>query len=151
MPTIYLDNNSTTRCDPRVVDAMLPFFTEKFGNAASVTHQMGSTASAAVESARKEIGAIVGGASRNILLSSGATEANNIAILGVMRKFGPDSHLVVSAAEHKAVLDPANHLASEGFEVTILPVDPFGNGLSTTGRRSNPAKYQTGFDHCGQQ
>ena len=126
MPLIYLDNNSTTRCDPRVVDAMLPYFTEDYGNAASVTHQLGSRASMAVEHARKEIAAIVGGAARNILLTSGATEANNIALLGVMRKFEEGSHLITTAAEHKAVLDPARRLETEGFEVTILPVDQFG-------------------------
>ena len=126
MSPIYLDNNSTTRCDPRVVDAMLPYFTEDYGNAASVTHQLGNRASMAVEHARKEIAALVGGAARNILLTSGATEANNIALLGVMRKFEEGSHLITTAAEHKAVLDPAKRLETEGFEVTILPVDQFG-------------------------
>lgn len=126
MPPIYLDNNATTKCDPRVAEAMRPYFCEEYGNAASVTHSYGNQAAQAVTLARKQIAAAVGGASRNIALTSGATEANNLAILGAMRKSETGSHLIVSAAEHKAVLDPAMYLRSAGYEVTVLPVDRFG-------------------------
>ncbi|VTS02998.1 IscS subfamily cysteine desulfurase [Tuwongella immobilis] len=124
---IYMDNNSTTRTDPRVVDAMLPYFTEKFGNAASRNHAYGWEAEEAVELAREQIAAIIGASGKEIIFTSGATESNNLAIKGVAhmyRKKG--NHIITAATEHKAVLDPCKRLEQEGFQVTVLPVDPQG-------------------------
>ncbi|MCS6866584.1 MAG: IscS subfamily cysteine desulfurase [Gemmata sp.] len=124
---IYMDNNSTTRCDPRVVDAMLPYFTEKYGNAASRSHAYGWEAEAAVEQAREQIAAILGASAKEIIFTSGATESNNLAIKGVAgmyRKKG--NHIITQATEHKAVLDTCKRLEREGFQVTYLPVDQYG-------------------------
>ncbi len=120
---VYLDNHATTQVDPRVVDVMLPLFATHYGNAASTSHDMGLDASDVVETAREKIGLAIGAGLREIVFTSGATEANNIAIKGVLRSRGKDSHLIVNAAEHKAVLDPASRLRREGFGVTVLPVD----------------------------
>lgn len=124
---IYMDNNSTTRCDPRVVEAMLPYFTEKFGNAASRNHSFGWVAEEAVEQSRDQVAALIGASPREIIFTSGATEGNNLAIKGVAgmyRKKG--NHIVTCVTEHKAVLDPCKRLEREGFEVTYLPVDATG-------------------------
>jgi len=123
---IYLDNHSTTRVDPRVLDAMLPFFCEDYGNAASVNHVFGWRAADAVEQARAQVAGLLNVDPKCIVFTSGATESNNIALKGVMRAAGPGSHLIVNAAEHKAILDPAKALQREGFEVTVLPVDRHG-------------------------
>jgi cysteine desulfurase len=124
---IYLDNNSTTRVDPRVVEKMLPFFTEDYGNASSVTHEYGIAASNAVTRARKQVADLLQCDPKCLIFTSGATEANNLAIFGVMRaSTHRGRHLIVNAAEHKAVLDPAARLRDEGYEVTVLPVDPLG-------------------------
>ncbi len=123
---IYLDNNATTPVDPQVLEAMLPWFCEQFGNAASISHEFGLSASDAVESARELIAQSLGANLREIVFTSGATEANNLAIKGAMRAAGRGSHLIVNVAEHKAVLDPASRLRREGFEVTVLPVDDVG-------------------------
>jgi cysteine desulfurase len=128
---IYLDNHATTPCDPRVVAAMLPWFTERFGNAGSVEHGMGRDAAAAVEAARAEVAALIGASSAEIIFTSGATESNNLAILGAARfakSLGTERHRVITVAtEHHAVLDPVAALAAEGFEPVVLPVRP--NGL----------------------
>jgi cysteine desulfurase len=124
---IYLDNNSTTRVDPAVVEQMLPFLTETYGNASSVTHLYGQVAAKAVSTAREQVANLLNCETKAIIFTSGATESNNIAIQGVMRASKKGKHLVTNAAEHKAVLDPANRLAREGFEVTVLPVDRFGS------------------------
>ncbi len=125
---IYLDYQATTPTDPRVVDAMLPYFTLKFGNPHSRNHQYGWESEEAVEKAREQIGAIIGADPREIIFTSGATESNNLALKGVMR-FHKDkkNHLITCVTEHKCVLDSARHLEMEGVEVTYLPVQP--NGL----------------------
>lgn len=126
MPLVYLDNNATTRTDPRVVSAMLPYFTEHYGNAAS-RHSFGHDADAAVKDARERIAALLGVAAAEVVFTSGATESNNLALRGVMmanRRRG--NHLVITTAEHKSVLDPAARLEREGLAVTRVPVD--GNG-----------------------
>jgi cysteine desulfurase len=124
---IFMDNNSTTRCDPRVVEAMIPYFTEKYGNAASRNHSYGWEAEEAVEHAREQIGHLIGSSGKEIIFTSGATESNNLAIKGVAsmyRKKG--NHIITTAIEHKAVLDPCKRLERDGFEVTYLPVAKFG-------------------------
>ncbi len=124
---IYLDNNSTTRVDPRVVEAMLPFFTEHYGNAASRTHSFGWKAEEAVEQARAEVAGLIGASPKEIVFTSGATESNNLALkgaAGMYRRKG--NHIVTVRTEHKAVLDPCRRLEREGFEVTFLPVDEYG-------------------------
>jgi cysteine desulfurase len=121
-----MDNHSTTRVDPRVLEAMLPYFAELFGNAASVTHAYGAEAGQAVEAARAQIAELLGADPKTIVLTSGATEANNLAIKGLLWASKPGSHLIVNAAEHKAVLDPAITLERQGYAVTVLPVDKYG-------------------------
>ncbi len=121
---VYLDNHATTRVDPRVVEAMLPYFTSMYGNAASTSHAFGWEARDAVEAARESIAATIGGSAREIVFTSGATESNNLAIRGVaerLRRKG--SHLISVATEHKAVLDPIERLRRRDFAVTILPVE----------------------------
>jgi cysteine desulfurase len=127
---VYLDNHATTRPDPRVVEAMLPYFTTFYGNAASLSHRFGWDAAAAVDRARDQVAAAVGAEAREIVLTSGATEANNLALKGAvphLRRKG--NHLVTAATEHKAVLDPLRRLAREGWDLTIVPPD--GDGLVT--------------------
>ena len=128
---IYLDNQATTPCDPRVVEAMLPWFTERFGNPHSAEHGMGRDAEAAVDAAREAVAALIGAEAREIVLTSGATEANNIAIKGAARfaaAVGDARRRVVTVAtEHKCVLESVADLAAEGFEPVVLPVD--GDGL----------------------
>jgi cysteine desulfurase len=123
---IYLDNHATTRVDPRVVAAMLPFFDAQFGNAASINHCYGWEAAEAVENARQRITRFLNASSDSILFTSGGTESNNLAIKGVMRAAPRGSHLVVSAVEHRSVLDSAKRLARQGYELTIVPVDRTG-------------------------
>ena len=124
---IYLDHHATTPVDGRVLEAMLPYFTEKFGNAASKHHRLGWEANDAVERARKQVAALVGAGSKDVIFTSGATEANNLAIKGAAqaRRCERD-HLVTVATEHKAVLDPMARLAHEGWRVTVLPVSASG-------------------------
>jgi cysteine desulfurase len=124
---IYLDNNATTRTDSRVLEAMLPFFTEHYGNAASRNHAFGWKAEEAVEAAREQVAALVGASAREIVFTSGATESNNAALKGVasMHRRNGD-HIITAQTEHKAVLDPCKRLESDGFRVTFLPVDRYG-------------------------
>ena len=123
---VYLDNQATTRCDPRVVEAMLPYFSEQYGNPASAEHSMGRTAEAAVENARAHVAALIGADVREVIFTSGATEANNIAIKGAARfaaGMGDKRRRIVTVAtEHKCVLESAAALADEGFETVVLPV-----------------------------
>jgi cysteine desulfurase len=125
---IYLDNHSTTRVDPRVVEAMLPFFTEKFGNSGSVNHSFGWEAKDAVDAARKSIAEAIGAEPREIVFTSGATESNNLAIRGLAeRQRRKGNHIVSVATEHKAVLDPIKRLARRGCGVTLLEVEQHGS------------------------
>jgi cysteine desulfurase len=124
---IYMDNNATTRVDPRVVEAMLPFFTEQYGNAASRHHAFGRRAAEAVETARAQVASIIGADPREIIFTSGATEGDNLAIKGMAsmhRQRG--THIVTAVTEHHAVLDPCRRLEREGFRVSYLNVDRDG-------------------------
>lgn len=124
----YLDYQATTPCDPRVVEAMLPYFYEDFGNVHSRNHVYGWRAEKAVETARKHIADLIGADPREIVFTSGATESNNLALKGVMNFYKSDKkHMITVLTEHKCVLDSARHLEQEGFEVTYLPVQQ--NGL----------------------
>ena len=125
---IYLDNQATTPCDPAVVAAMLPWFTEGFGNPHSAEHAAGQRAAAAVEAARAEVAALLGAEPREVVLTSGATEANNLAIKGVARHAGNAGprRIVTLATEHKCVLESVRDLAAEGFEPVVLPVERSG-------------------------
>ncbi len=128
---VYLDNHATTGTDPRVVEAMLPFFTERYGNAASVSHRFGWEAEEAVEHAREQIAQSIGAEPREIIFTSGATESNNLAIKGLAHTATRrGNHLVTAASEHKAVLDPVKRMAREGWDVTIVDCDEYG-GVST--------------------
>jgi cysteine desulfurase len=125
---IYLDNNATTRTDPRVVQAMLPYFTEEYGNAASKTHEFGHKAAEAVEQARGEVAALIGASPREIIFTSGATESDNLALKGAAALLRPQgNHIITAQTEHKAVLDTCKRLQQNGFAVTYLPVDRFGH------------------------
>ena len=123
---VYLDNQATTRCDPSVVEAMLPWFSENYGNAHSAEHAMGRAAEDAVEAARAQVASLIGAESREIVLTSGATESNNLAIKGAARhaaaQGGAARRIVTVASEHKCVLECARDLASEGFEPMFLPI-----------------------------
>ncbi|MES1157977.1 MAG: aminotransferase class V-fold PLP-dependent enzyme, partial [Haliangium ochraceum] len=120
---IYMDNHATTRVDPRVVEAMLPFFTEDYGNAASRSHAYGWAAEEAVETARQQVGASIGASGREIVWTSGATESNNLALKGAAEFYKDRGrHIVTSVLEHKAILDTCKRLEKDGFEVTYLPV-----------------------------
>jgi cysteine desulfurase len=121
---IYMDNNATTRCDPRVVEAMLPWFSEHYGNAASRHHAFGREAEEAVEAARAEVAALIGARPREIVFTSGATESDNLALRGVVRS--PGDHLITAATEHRAVLDTMRRLERDGSRVPVLPVDREG-------------------------
>jgi cysteine desulfurase len=124
---VYLDNQATTRCDPRVVATMLPWFTEHYGNPHSVEHVMGTEAEAAVEDARTQVAALVGADPKELVFTSGATESNNIAIKGAARFAGNERRRIVTVAtEHKCVLESVADLAAEGFEPVFLPVRPDG-------------------------
>ena len=124
---IFLDNNSTTRLDPRVLETMMPFLTEVYGNAASRSHVFGWKAEEAVDKARKQVAELIGAAPKEIVFTSGATESDNIAIKGVAEHYaGKGRHIITQATEHKAVLDSCKGLEKKGFQVTYLPVDNQG-------------------------
>ncbi|MFM8807229.1 MAG: IscS subfamily cysteine desulfurase [Sphingomonadales bacterium] len=125
---IYLDHNATTPCDPRVVEAMIPYFTNNFGNAASRNHSFGWQAEEAVDYAREQVAKLIGADPKEIIFTSGATEGDNLAIKGVYEMYASKgNHIITCNIEHKAVLDTCRHLEKEGAEVTYLNVKP--NGL----------------------
>ena len=124
---VYLDNNATTPCDPAVVAAMLPYFTENFGNAASRSHSLGWIAEEAVNYAREQVAKLIGSDKQEIIFTSGATEAANLAIKGVYEMYAAKgNHIITAVTEHKAVLDTCKHLEKSGAEVTYLPVKQDG-------------------------
>lgn len=124
---IYLDNHATTPVDPAALEAMLPYFTQKFGNAASRSHAYGWEAEEAVEIGREAVGAVLGASGKEIIWTSGATESINLAIKGVAEMYQQKGrHLITTVVEHKATLDTCKYLETQGFEVTYLPVDSTG-------------------------
>jgi len=124
---IYLDHHATTPVDPRVLDAMLPYFTRHFGNAASRNHAFGWAAEEAVEQARSQVARILGASAKELIFTSGATESINLAIKGAAEVYAAKgNHLITSAAEHKATLDTMAALEAKGFRVTVLGVDRYG-------------------------
>jgi len=139
---IYLDHHATTPCDARVLETMLPFFSVHFGNAASKQHAFGWAANDAVERARKQVAALIGAGSKDVIFTSGATEANNLAIKGAAAaRQGERDHLVTVATEHKAVLDPMKRLEQQGWALTVLPVD--GAGIVDLGELSDAITDRT--------
>lgn len=124
---VYLDNNATTPMDPRVLDAMLPYFTEKFGNAASRNHAFGWAAEEGVDYAREQVAQLIGASEKEIIFTSGATEGDNLGIKGVFEMYqDKGNHIITTVTEHKAVLDTCKHLEKQGAKVTYLPVKEDG-------------------------
>jgi cysteine desulfurase len=124
---VYLDNNATTPLDPVVLEAMMPYFTEKFGNAASRNHSFGWEAEEGVETARRQVADVIGADAKEIIFTSGATEGNNIAIKGVAEMYADNGkHIITQPTEHKAVIDPCKYLEQHGYRVTTLKVDKDG-------------------------
>jgi cysteine desulfurase len=124
---IYLDNNATTPCDPRVVETMVPYFTQNFGNAASRNHSFGWVAEEAVDYAREQVAKLIGADPKEIIFTSGATEGDNLAIKGVYEMYASKgNHIITTTIEHKAVLDTCKHLEKQGAEVTYLEVNAEG-------------------------
>ena len=122
---IYLDYQATTPCDPRVVEKMLPYFTQIFGNPHSRNHPHGWMAEEAIEKARAQVASLIQADPREIIFTSGATESNNLAIKGVSDFYkDTKNHIITCVTEHKCVLDSCRHLEEDGFKVTYLPVQP---------------------------
>ena len=146
-PPVYMDNHATTRVDPRVVQAMLPYFDAVYGNPGSTSHVFGWEAKTAVDEARESLAAAINVAPRELVFTSGATESNNLAIRGVAeRTRRRGNHLVSVATEHKAVLDPLDRLSRRGYEITLLEVEQAGSdtaGRITAGQVSNAIRDDT--------
>src|SRR6267142_1913771 len=124
---IYMDNHATTPVDPRVVDAMLPYFTEKFGNAASRNHSFGWAGEEAVENARAQVASLIGATPKEIIFTSGATESDNVMIKGVAEMYREKgNHIITQTIEHKAVLDTCKRLEKYFYLITYLPVQIYG-------------------------
>ncbi|QDU36590.1 Cysteine desulfurase [Maioricimonas rarisocia] len=123
---IYLDHHATTPVDPRVLEAMWPWFGERFGNASSISHSFGHEAADAVAQARAEVAGLIGCDPEELVFTSGATESNNLAIKGILQAAGDRPHVVVNAAEHRAVLDPVRRLRRQDVEATVVPVTSTG-------------------------
>jgi cysteine desulfurase len=124
---VYMDHHATTPVDPRVLEAMLPYFNQVFGNAASIDHEYGAEAARAVETARQQIAQLINAQPDEIIFTSGATEADNLAILGVAEQYADrGNHIITCVTEHKAVLDTCHYLERRGWQVTYLPVDQQG-------------------------
>lgn len=141
---IYLDHQATTPVDPRVLDAMLPWFSETFGNAHSEQHAWGRQAAEAVELAREKVAALIGAQAREIVFTSGATESNNLAIKGAVRfalRHGRGKHVITAVTEHKCVLESCQALTDDGVDVTILPVD--GEGFVDPGAVESAIREDT--------
>ena len=130
---IYMDNHATTRVDPRVVEAMLPYFTEHYGNSGSINHGFGHVAQEAVDTARASIAAVLGAGPREIVFTSGATESNNLAIKGIAERSAKKGrHIVSVRTEHKSVVDPLARLAGRDYEVTLLDVEQVDPALTSS-------------------
>src|SRR5580693_6074378 len=124
---IYMDNHATTPMDPRVLEEMLPYFMEKFGNSASRNHSFGWAAEEGIETARERIAKLVGATTKEIIFTSGATESDNLAIKGVAEMYREKgNHIITAVTEHKAVIDTCKHLEKDGYRVTYLPVQKDG-------------------------
>ena len=127
MNPLYLDSNATTPVDPDVLKEMLPYFSEKYGNASSATHSYGWIAQEAVDHARHQLAQLIESTPSELIFTSGATESNNLAIQGVALNFTPQqAHIITSNIEHKSVLDACNYLAEQGYALTVIPVDSQG-------------------------
>ncbi|MBL7811927.1 MAG: IscS subfamily cysteine desulfurase [Bacteroidetes bacterium] len=139
---IYLDNNATTRVDPRVFEAMTPYFLEDFGNAASRNHPFGWKAEEAVDYAREQIAALIGANEKEIIFTSGATESNNLALKGVFEMYAEKGrHFITAVTEHKAILDTCKHLEKQGAEITYLT--PGEDGLITVQQVADAIRQDT--------
>jgi cysteine desulfurase len=124
---LYLDTHATTPVDPRVLEKMIPYFTQVYGNSGSRNHAFGWKAEKAVEKAREQVASLIGASSKEILFTSGATESDNLAILGVAEMYkDKGKHIITCLTEHKAVLDPCKHLEEQGYKVTWLGTDKYG-------------------------
>src|SRR5258708_5145548 len=149
---IYMDNRATTRVDRRGVGAMLPYFTEKFGNAASRNHSFGWAGEEAVETSRQQIASLINATPKEIIFTSGATESDNLMIKGIAEMFREKgNHIITQAIEHKAVLDTCKNLEKHGFEVTYLPVHRDGLGALSVGRRNPRVQLSAIIDGGGHE
>ena len=143
---IYIDHHSTTMVDPEVFKLMVPYFTEHFGNPSSRNHVFGREAERAVNRARSAVGTLIGASEKEILFTSGATESNNLAILGVASKAkAKGNHIITTSVEHKSVLEACLHLEGQGYAITYLPVNRYGQVSAEQVqkvRSSNPGRVQ---------